>query len=229
MRKQTLLACIGIAIGSFTVGARANTVTYSGSIALSRTNWTSSVSVPKFDPALGTLNSIEFTLDGFVDGSASFENKNGPVTVKMHLQAQETLYRPDFSTLVVTIPVAMTSDAVTGFDQTIDFGGTSGRTYSLLSASASNSFTTTSVLDEALFTGLGNIVLPVDAQGTSFGSGSGSMVLRFITSASAKATVTYDYNAVPEPATITMSILALGAVGWRLLLRRREQAKGQAD
>jgi hypothetical protein len=223
VKGRALLVCAGIAVAVLANGAQADTLTYTGSVPLTITDWTSSVSVPQFNPSLGTLNSIEVTLNGHVEGSAAFESDDAsPATVHMKLQALETFYRPDLSTMVTAFPVASTTDTVTAWDGVDDYAGTSGKTYGDLSSNASNSFTTSSSSDKALFTGVGNIVLPVDSAGAFTGSGAGNLLLDFATSASAGVTVTYNYTA-PEPAT--MAILALGAIG--LIRRGRRHAYGR--
>ncbi|MFI5381692.1 MAG: choice-of-anchor E domain-containing protein, partial [Tepidisphaerales bacterium] len=125
----TVLAACLLSIG-LAGAAHAGIVTYSDSIPLDATNWNSSVTLPKFDPSLGSLTSIDVTIAGHVEGSAAFESKDAqPATVTMKLQAKLTLQRPDLSTLVVTIPVVNTSDSVTAYDGVLDYAGTSGKTY----------------------------------------------------------------------------------------------------
>jgi len=186
---------LGTAVGS------AGTVSHSASLPLSSTNWASSMSFPKFDSQLGCLDSICFNLDGHTEGLAKFESLDAaPATVTMNLQATLTLQRPDATTLVVTIPVAQTVDNVTAFDTVIDFGGTSGKTYSGLSGDKTEGRCTSAAADVALFTGTGNIVLPCVAAGSSNGSGAGNLILQFNTSASAGAQVTYYYSSCEVPA-----------------------------
>lgn len=212
-----LLSTTVVVFTLLAVGAQADTISFSDFVSLAQTNWTSSVTVPQFNPSLGTLDSIEFTLDGHVEGSAGFENKDAePATITMDLQAMLRLRRPDNSVLVLTIPVVSTIDSVTAWDGTDDYAGTSGKTYTNLSANSSDSAITTSPADIALFTGTGNITLPTTANGASTGSGAGNLLLQFSTFASAGGTVTYNYT-VPEPAA--MGLLGLG--GMLALARRR--------
>ena len=218
MRLSKLALILTVVSVLHAVSVQADTISYNDTIPLSTTNWADSVSVPQFNPALGTLTSIDFYLEGAVQGSAKFESLDAaPATVTMNLQAQVTLQRPDLSNLVVALPVAATLDNVTAFDGTIDFGGTSGKTYPLLSSTNNNSFTSLLPADFLLFTGVGNMVLPVNAVGQSNGSGAGNLILQFMTNASAYVEVTYKYD-VPEPATA--SLLALGALA---LIRRRSR------
>jgi len=120
---------------------------------------------------------------------------------------------------VISLPIASTSDNVTAFDGTIDFGGTSGKSYTGLSNSDSE---TGSSVDYATFTGSGNVSLPIKAQGTSTGSGAGNLLLQFATNAAASASVTYTYSAVPEPASLmSLAIGLVSLAGYRLGRRRR--------
>lgn len=110
------------------VTARASSISFSASVPLSATNWSSSMPFPKFDPALGCMDRVCFCLNGHGEGEAKFESLDGgPTTVTMNLAATLTLQRPDLSTLVVTFPVATTLDNVTAFDGVIDFGARRAR------------------------------------------------------------------------------------------------------
>lgn len=197
--------------------ATADTIMFSDSVALQPTNFNSSVTVPKFNPALGTLTKVIFELSGHVEGQAKFESLDAsPTMISMQLAAQVKLQRPDLSSLVIALPLAMTMDNASAFDGTMDFGGTSGKTYPALAGDDLEMSMTTAPVDLALFTGPGNIMLPVMATGASSGSGAGNLLLQFSTSASSDVTVTYEYTVIPEPATALL--ISLGAMG---LFRRR--------
>ena len=138
---------------------------------------------------LGTLQSIELTLYGHVAGSMGYENQStslDPVDdISVGMNATMYLYRPGDSfpgdpPIVVTIPtINVTEHAynVPTYDGTMDYGGESGQMYTGIDVTKSEYTTLTTAPDITLFSGLGTIDLPVDAQGTSFGSG-GSFVTR---------------------------------------------------
>jgi hypothetical protein len=201
-REVALFTCFVVVLCLSGVSlAGAATVTHSATVPLAITNWTNSVSIPKFDPALGTLNSVAFALDGHVEGDVMFESLDAaPATVTSTLSAVITLKRPDNSAIVATTPAWATSDNVSVFDGVIDFGGTSGKTYSARTADGSNSSTSPPPPgDLALFTGVGNISLPVTAAGATSATGAGNLVVSFTTRASADVKVVYTYTPPPRP------------------------------
>jgi hypothetical protein len=166
----------------------------SDSIPLQTTNWGLTVTIPKFDASMGALQSIDFELTGGIVGSASIESLDAaPSTVTTSYQAEITLTRPDMTTLVVSIPAQQFVDNLTAHDGTIDFGGTSGIAHTNISAQDIQMINVTAPADLALFSGAGNIVLPVDAMGTSVASGSGNLITQFLTDAEASVSVCYNY------------------------------------
>ena len=198
------LFLLAICIILLPAGSFADEIIYTQSVPLSTTNWNQTITIPKFNLDAPCLESVCFELNGHVEGLAKFESLDAaPATVGMNLQATITLQRPDNTPLVTVIPLAQTSDAVTAFDGTIDFLGTSGRTYDDLSGDANESGCTVDPADLLLFTGTGNILLPVEALGTSNGSGAGNLILQFNTSASVEVIVKYTYDcSVPtQPST----------------------------
>jgi hypothetical protein len=198
--------------------AKADEISFQDTIAVTSTTWFDTLSVPKFNPALGTLQTIDFTLEGTVMGEAKYESLDAdPATVSLNLQAQITVQRPDLSNLIVVLPVVNVVENATAFDGAIDFDGGSGSTFSnLLAMDSTSASSPPPASDLVLFTGIGNIDLPVNALGTSSGSGAGNLILQFMTDAGATLTVKYTYM-VPEPGSLMM--LASGAV--MCLARRR--------
>ncbi|MBL8763056.1 MAG: choice-of-anchor E domain-containing protein [Phycisphaerae bacterium] len=195
---------------SAAVGAQAEVVTYTADFGPARTNWTEVMTLPKWDGSLGTLQGVTLTLGGSVAGSARFESTDaGPATIDMTLSAELAMKRPDNTSLVVALPLVNTTDNVTAFDGTIDFGGDSGRTHDNLSASDTQSLTVLPAdADFALFLGAGNLSLDIKATGASVGSGSGNLIVQFLTDASAHAEIEYRYIPVPTPGAFGLAAAA---------------------
>ena len=221
MRIVVAIAVLTVMAAALPAGAA--TVSYSDTILSKTTNWLDSFTLSKFDGSLGTLNSITLTLQGTVLGDAKFESLDAsPTTVTLNLTSTLILKRPDGSTLVQVIPLVSTTDNASAFDTAINFGGTSGKTYTGLTNTITDSFTSPlPASDLALFTGaLGDtIILPITATGYSTGSGSGNLITQFSTNASAYATVVYDYTPVPEPSSMVALLAGMGGLAG--LIRRR--------
>ncbi len=212
--------------------ARADFVSYSvssppGLGTFLAPDWTAPITVPKFNPALGTLNSIVFSMTGYVRGNAQVENtspSSGSET-KLTLASGLTLTRPGGGpALVVATPIVINPFSAGPFDGVIDFAGTSGATLSGLLGSKFNLFHYESDADKALFTGGGTIDLPLTAIGTSRANGGGSTISLFETESRGEVTVTYRYSAspIPEP-RVYGAMGALLCVG--LALARRLRSK----
>lgn len=187
------------------------------SAPLSPTNSNRIISVPQFDSAVGSLEAVELSLWGHVEGSARFESLNASNrTVTINLAARIDLKNFDDTLISSVLPITSVTDTVSGFDGVMDFAGASGRTYSNLMANTTaplQSFTDAATL--AMFTGGGMMNFPVTGTGASSASGPGNIVYQFSTATSAWVQVTYHYAVVPEP--LTAGLLCLSG----LLLRRR--------
>ena len=201
-----------------------NQVTYNFSpvVAQTTTNFTANIGVNQFDPAMGTLTGIQFTLTGTVLGTVQFESKGAaPSTVTSNLAATITLLRPDNSTIAVVLPTVSATTNLTAYDGILDFGGTSGRTF----ANVTNTLSVTpavmsSAADLALFQGLGSITLPVTASASSSAAGAGNLFTSFTTTAGANGSVTYFYTtSTPEPST-TILMLSSGLVLFPIIRRK---------
>jgi|GEM_PF-2528123 len=187
------------------------TVSFSDTIAVTPTNWSDVVELPKFDPTLGTLTSIEFVLDGAVEGSAKYESlDSSPATILLELKAEIELLRPDNTLIVGVIPGVEETDSATAFDLAIDFDGTSGGTFDNLDGNVTSGPTVLMTpADIAFFTdiaGGGNtITLPVVTDARSSGSGAGNLITQFSTNAGATVTVIYEFDAFTQGIEIEKS------------------------
>ena len=214
-----LLASGGVML-PYALPVNAQSITYSDSVSLQSTDWTGLIEIPQFDPSLGTLQRIDFELRAIVESTSRFENLgNNPITVVMQLQTTVELLRPDQSLIVHALAHAVHSENVVGFDGDMDFDGVSGTTFFdhievthllLMPPSAS---------DLALFSGTGNLFLPVQAIVHSTATASGDVILGYTTQASAEIDVTYNYLVIPEPDTLVLAFT--GIAGLTMLNRSR--------
>lgn len=169
------------------------------------TDWSTTLTFPKFNPSLGFLNSITFRLAGTVSGLSQSENTSPSSgnDITLNLSAALQLFRPGSTDLANRLVVATPTDIRTfsagTYDGVTDFAGSSGVTFVVPNTEKVNKFVSTSDADKALFSGLGTIDLPLTATGKSRATGGGSAISVFDTRARGDVTVTYHYSAVPEP------------------------------
>lgn len=215
MRQRIAIRAIVMAIAcSFSPLARAAAVSFSAALPLVPTNSTQNLQLPKFDPNLGALQSIEIMMAGHVEGMVRFESRDAsPRVINIDLSAKLELHGPDSSLLGFTVPVVSVSRNATAYDGVTDFGGSSGETINGLSTDmALGPIPLPVETYGALFTGSGDVLLPVISTGLSTGSGGGNLIIQISTFSSAQATVTYSY--VPEPSTLA-GLLLLACLGRR--------------
>lgn len=192
-------------------------IEYTASVPMARTNWSTTVDLPRFDPVLGTLQGVNLTVNGRVEGDAAFQNLNlTPATVTTTISAR-LLLRPAADTLIVaTTPQIMKVDTVAAFGGTYSFDGPDARRYTDLIAADSFSRSVAN-LDLSQYIGAGTISIPVESKALSSVQGPGNLIVQFSTRASADVTITYDYIAIPEP----ISIGLFGVVLAGMAIRRR--------
>lgn len=208
------------AVLGFGVAASAATLSYTYNKPLSSANWTQTFAVTQFDPALGTLNSVSITVDADLSQTLMFENFNGPGSITFSAGASTTgcAYVVKYTagaTLVSADIVNTPTYAFSAYDGVMDFGGTSGHT-DVVVLSGVNSAMYVDGATLAAFSGLGTVSIDATATGRSaysFTGGNGAVGV--MTSAGADVTVVYDYEPIPEPATMAL------LVGGLALLRRR--------
>ncbi|HEX8204343.1 MAG TPA: choice-of-anchor E domain-containing protein, partial [Isosphaeraceae bacterium] len=180
-----------------TINTNPTTLSFSDTIPLRRTTFNTTLTVPRFDPSLGTLTGVTFTMAAHAEGTFQYENLDAEAsTVMGTLRANVELRRPDNSVLVASLPASATFNVtLPAFDQMNDFGGTSGGMSPLLTGDRTETSTLTPPLspaDMATFVGTGNIVLPVRATPSSLAV-AGNVRTQFSVDASALVSVTYSY------------------------------------
>lgn len=161
---------------------------------VSPTNWSGTLTLPQFDPALGDLTSVRVTVEGFVQGDVQYEN-TGPTGALISATHSVTIHVTLPNNFVVeSIPSTSRVELVPPFDGALDFAGLSGRTFSI-SNTKSVSVTLTGAINMAPYIGTGVVSAPAFAAGSSFirGPGNLSALLR-AQAASVVVSITYFFT-----------------------------------
>ncbi|OLT62186.1 choice-of-anchor E domain-containing protein [Moorena bouillonii] len=182
--------------------ANAASITHTQTIDWQPTSVDTFFILPKFDEALGTLESVTIDLIGFVKGNARTENmeaSESTVTLDLASKIGLILSEPDI-TLVEVIPLVSEQVALDSYDGVLDFAGSSGVTLPEREASDSTSNTFMSGDSElSYFLGSGDQDFIFTALGTSTVTGAGNLLSGFQTEVAGEVTLTYEYQSVPEP------------------------------
>ncbi|QLE57799.1 choice-of-anchor E domain-containing protein [Nostoc sp. TCL26-01] len=186
----------------------------------------STISVQKFNSALGTLKKVTLNFVGDLTGDAKFESRNArnsTVTVDLSGEISLTQVNLEPKPLLLLTPQQVNSYNVSPFDGVTDFGGTSGRTLTGLSATKSTDAIFTDSPSLQVFTGTGNLDFLFTAFANSVVSGSGNITSSINTLAKASVQVTYDYDpakSVPEPS----AALGIGLIAGLGMLSQRKKS-----
>lgn len=220
--KQLLLST-ALIVGAGTM-ASAATISFTSDLADQRTNFSgAAIGVQQFDASLGTLESVEISLEGRVSGGARYESEDAaPGSIDLNLAAMVSLSTNALGQIIVTLPTITEIVNVTAFDGLFDFAGTSGGSVAGLTSSDTKSTTLLSGFAE--FIGSGLVDLQLGGLGVSTATGPGNLTTGFQTYAGGEVTVTYTYTdapaPVPLPAGMPLMLLGMGALG--LAAKRRK-------
>ena len=224
MLKKILCGATLLCAAGFTNAA---TISFSENVAVSTTNFATSVDLAKFDSMGGTrvLNSVTFSIDGEIIAGAEVESRDAQAaTIVTTLSAELILIDSLMNQMVVSIPTILNTFNATAFDGNIDFGGTSGFTLTDVSATqyAEQSFTDAATLAFFSGTGLANFVF--DANATSAATGAGNLTTGFSTAAGGLVSVVYDYTdvTVPVSAPTHVALLGLGLLAFAGMRKSRK-------
>lgn len=216
-------------LASLAIASAANAATITQTFSYDKTpNFTKNFSVARFDPSLGTLNSVSVSLGLAVvggsysvdndspdaaSGNASFGTTISLTGTGVHLLDQSS--QPVISplSLVRTTAFSVTGDTDNG---THDFQGTDAATFAGFSDATNGSGTVSSAF---LTDYVGNTSFSVTLKASREAStdvDGGLAELVIPQSASGTLTVVYNYTLVPEPATVgVMAMAGLVFVGGR--------------
>ena len=216
-----------------TGSANAASLSYTTSTPLTQTNFSNkTMSIQKFDSAIGTLNSVEIDFTGNLAGQAGFENTDtsNPANVAAELTAKVTLQLNNQSLSQLTLNPDSTSNYTVGtYDGTTDYSGISGETVDGLTANDSKTQTINDPTLLKSFIGTDNLDFLVSAKAQSNVTGSGNIYSFFHTTAATDLTVTYNYDATPPvKAPEPSALLGVGLVAGFGLLSQRKRTFSKA-
>ena len=229
LNKGMFTPCwLALAVLMLACSAGAEIVSYTGFIPGDTTNWTYDVSLPRFDPALGVLESVTFTLCGEVYGIASFESlAPASSSISLDLSASIALDCPGATAELLVEPTMVMVESVGPYDGLLDWEGASGRRLGFRADRSENTRSEVLLTDLEGYIGKGSIIVPVSANAVSRISGPGNLQSDITTIAEADVTVAYDYI-IPEPGALIS--LGVGVTGlWGLSIRRRRNQRNLAD
>lgn len=194
--KRLGLASIATAALTLAGSASAATVSYSAAVPLTTTDWSSTLSLPRFDATRGTLLSVEFQLSGVNRTATRFENRDATAwTTTTGSDVAISVTEAVLGTLVAATPTVRFVNEVGAYDGNLDYEGASGATNPAQDASASASAVLDAGTDDVSpFVGSGAFSVDVLADATAFYEGSGDYRFIVTTVASAELTVIYTYE-----------------------------------
>ncbi|MEJ7638886.1 MAG: choice-of-anchor E domain-containing protein [Singulisphaera sp.] len=178
------------------------------------TSFTQSGTAAQFDPALGTLTSVDLVHTGTLTSRIQVESRDpAPATVVGNVDGTLTSSGPGVGGLVLH-PISTQSFNASAFDGVVDFAGTSGRDFGAVLATDTKAVTLTAPGDLAAFVGNGTVSFTEAAVSNSFASGAGNLVSQVGTVASSTIDVVYHYlpqgNLKPGQYTVVQTVQPAG-------------------
>lgn len=183
-------------------GGATLSASHSASFARQATDWSATRTIPRFDPALGTLKSVLIEAEGDIQSRIRVENLDTSVqTIHAEVEGTLTISPPGGGAAVVIVPTLDVGQFdAPAYDGTKDFAGPSGKDFGVNTATNSGSRTISDPAAVLAFVGSGNVTFTADAVATSAATASGNVAAQIDTTASASLEVTYRYVA---PACLT--------------------------
>jgi hypothetical protein len=191
------------------------------SSGLQQTNdQTTSLVFAKFDPSLGVLTSVHFTLTGYEEAGFSFTDLSSSANTFTIVSNGTVILTAGGPTLIQALPTITQSGSVAA-NGTTSSPGYPARTLTNSITTPDTVYTDAPTL--SLFNGPGSITLFTSAHTSDASSAQGDNQRSILTRYIGTATVQYDYftSSTPEPATMALMGSALLGLG---ILRKKTRS-----
>ena len=193
-------------VNQTTVTPAAKTQTQVVALPTLATPNTRTVSLPQFDPSLGTLTSVDVINQLNLSNHVQLENTSaGSATLTALTAGNQQLTGTGIAPLTALSNNTAVFDA-TAFDGIVDFGGTSGKDFGLRTTTNVQSETVTDPATVAAFIGTGTVSYTAAADGSVAITGSGNIAQATTTQSGGSVTLVYHYTppSVVVPANYTI-------------------------
>jgi protocatechuate 3,4-dioxygenase beta subunit len=178
-----------------TVAPTAATQEVDATFAPAVTNNTQTQSVAQFNPALGTLESVEISYNGTLTSDLKVENDDAQAATVTGTVNGALSVQAGGLGAVPTTETNSNSATLPAFDGTNDFSGTSGTDFGSQSNSGTNDVTfNANANDLSAFIGTGTVPVTQTAQVTSSISGAGNLMAAVSSQSSGQVRIIYHYE-----------------------------------
>ena len=185
-------------VSPWLLSASAEQKEYCDSIAEEYAGWSSNVTLPKFDPELGTLKAVDLTCEMNLSQEIMIENENPkPANFTLMLSGQLTVELPSSDGLSISFNQS-TKGNLSEYDGVSDYAGSSG-TKSVTEIPTETATKSIENIEEFIADSPGeSIVLPVVVDAQSQTKTSGRSNSGVLSKAGAKVCVSYTYDLKTE-------------------------------
>lgn len=185
-------------VSSWLLSASAERIDYCDSIAEEYAGWSSNVTLPKFDPELGTLRAVDLSCEMNLSQEVMIENENpNPVNYTLILAGELTVELPSSDGLSISFNQS-TAGNLSGYDGDTDYQGSSGSKSVIPIPTEAATKSIADINDFLANAPDETIVLPVVVDASSQTKTSGKSNSGVLSKAGAKVCVSYTYDLKPE-------------------------------
>lgn len=185
-------------VSPWLLSASAERIDYCDSIAEEYAGWSSNVTLPKFDPELGTLRAVDLSCEMNLSQEIMIENENpNPVNYTLILAGELTVGLPSSDGLSISFNQS-TAGNLSGYDGDTDYQGSSGSKSVIPIPTEAATKSIADINDFLANAPDETIVLPVVVDASSQTKTSGRSNSGVFSKAGAKVCVSYTYDLKTE-------------------------------